>query len=196
MNPSPALTPHWFVALPLPESVRLRLDKTASAIRGELDFGKWTHPADYHITLVFLGAFPAERLTHLSEELAAVARNTVPFSLASNGLGCFGPADSPRVLWANVTGGPEPLARLQNDVETRLTQLGHTADSRPYSPHITLARKCKGSKPPQAVIAAAAQPLQQQPIVWQADELVLYASHPQAAPMYRPLARFAFGQGE
>lgn len=200
MNPSPVPSPHsiphWFIALPLPEHVCLSLDKIASALRGELDFGKWTHPADYHITLVFLGAFPTERLTQLSEELAAAARNTVPFSLASSGLGCFGHADSPRVLWANVPGELEPLARLQNDVETRLAVLGHVADNRPYSPHITLARKFKGPKPPQAVIAAAAQHLQQQPVDWLADELVLYASHPQESPMYRPLARFAFGQVE
>lgn len=196
MNPSTISKPHWFIALPLPEPVRLRLDKTASALHGELDFGKWTHPADYHITLVFLGTFPAERLERLSEELAAAARNTIPFSLASSGLGCFGHADSPRVLWANVAGGLEPLARLQNDVETRLTALGHVADNRPYSPHITLARKFKGPKPPQAVITAAAQYLQQQPADWLADELVLYASHPQESPMYRPLARFAFGQVE
>lgn len=192
MNPSAVSVPHWFIALPVPDELRTRLAEISAALRGRLDYRKWTHAADYHITLVFLGAFPAAQFERLSAELEEVARRTEPFTLVSNDLGHFGRTEMPRVLWANVAGGLEPLLRLQNDVESRLVRLGHQAENRPYSPHITLARNYAGDASPQAVIAAVADNLTQQPVVWQANEMVLFASHPGNTPMYEPLARFPF----
>ncbi|MDT2275404.1 2'-5' RNA ligase family protein [Paenibacillus larvae] len=62
---------------------------------------KWTHPADYHLTLKFLGTVDADTAGRMAPVLAEIARRTPPFELELSRLGiwvhpalpgCCGPA--------------------------------------------------------------------------------------------------------
>ena len=44
------------------------------------------------------------------------------------------------MLWVGIGGRLEPLIRLQEDVDAALGGLGFPAETRPFHPHLTLAR--------------------------------------------------------
>lgn len=56
------------------------------------------------------------------------------------GLNIFGSPKSPRIFWAQVN-EVEPLFHLQEIVHKMCLAAGFTLETRPYHPHITLARK-------------------------------------------------------
>ncbi|WP_299425406.1 RNA 2',3'-cyclic phosphodiesterase [uncultured Meiothermus sp.] len=93
-----------------------------------------------HITLLFLGEQPSDRLQEFRRTGQEVAATIPAFEVELGGTGYFPASGSPRVWFVKVTGeGLEPLARgLQQatDIKTR----------EQFHPHLTLARK-KGPAP-------------------------------------------------
>lgn len=93
-----------------------------------------------HVTLHFLGNLPTAQLAALRALRArwegcelALDRGTVwPGGIA--------------VLEASVV--PAPLQRLHADLGEELRSLGLALESRPYRPHVTLARKAFGARAP------------------------------------------------
>lgn len=173
-----------FVAIPVPEHISERLEDWTREQKEKLSFRKWSHPRDYHITLQFLGDTPAAK----HEALQAVLQEAKakPFSLALNGAGTFGPPSAPRVLWAAVSGDLEALTALHREVIKATRSIGFEPEERPYSPHITLARKFAGAgeMPPEATFSAPAL------FEWEANRFVLMRTHMNASPMYEVIGEF------
>jgi 2'-5' RNA ligase len=72
--------------------------------------------------------------------LAAAASARAPFTMALAGGGTFPPRRPARVAWIGVEAGPG-LAALQAAVSAAAVEaVGYEPESRPYNPHITLAR--------------------------------------------------------
>ena len=71
------------------------------------------------------------------ERLAGVRSSS--FAMQVQGLGCFPPRQSPRVLWAGVAKN-DALVLLRNRVEATLVRCGLESEGRKFAPHITLAR--------------------------------------------------------
>ncbi|WP_438431780.1 RNA 2',3'-cyclic phosphodiesterase [Gorillibacterium sp. sgz500922] len=179
-----------FAAVPLPSGCKTELDVRMRALHAELPFRTWPHPLDLHITLMFLGAVAEDRLPAVQEALAAAADRHAPFPLAVGRLGFFGSPASPRVLFAELEGDRTALSALAADVTSRLSAIGFPAENRPYSPHITLARRYQGGGDPGGLIRAAAEREWAEPLPFDADSVVLYRSHLGRSPMYEPLAIF------
>lgn len=144
-----------FLAIELPAEVRATLNDLQHGLQGDPALAglRWVRPDGIHLTLKFLGAVPAERVPEIE---AAVARSVVgipPFDLHLGKLGTFGSPRSPRVLWVDIAGDLDTLAKLQSQVEAELGPLGFPAEPRPFSPHLTLARV------PPELAAEAARPL-------------------------------------
>ena len=55
------------------------------------------------------------------------------------GMGFFPNERRPRVVWCGVHGS-DNLAKLARDMEARVEALGIERETRPYTPHLTLAR--------------------------------------------------------
>lgn len=62
------------------------------------------------------------------------------FDLAIESLGAFPTASRPRVIWAGLGRGLEPLTDLAGRVEGALADVGFASEDRPFSPHVTLGR--------------------------------------------------------
>ncbi|WP_058303258.1 RNA 2',3'-cyclic phosphodiesterase [Gorillibacterium timonense] len=184
---------HYFIALSLPQEVKRELSMQSRMLHDRLSFRKWTHPEDLHITLVFLGTVEEEKLEPIREELMEIAERHSPFALAASGLGTFGPSQNPRVLYSVVYGERDALARLAEDTIGRMDKLGFPAESRPYSPHITLARRYEGLSDPSGSIREVTEEELACSFGWTADSITLYRSHPGESPLYEPcfLAPFA-----
>ncbi|WP_207537335.1 RNA 2',3'-cyclic phosphodiesterase [Sabulicella rubraurantiaca] len=122
-----------FVALDLPEDVRDGLAGLAGGLPGM----RWVPPANYHLTLRFIGETPAHRAEEVDEALAAIRAK--PFELRLAGLGTFEKAG--RVHSLHVTAERTPgLSHLQSKIETALQRAGFPAEKRRFAPHVTLGR--------------------------------------------------------
>lgn len=79
-------------------------------------------------------------MSALTAALDVVTRRHAPLMLEVGAGGGFGSPRRPRVLWANVRGETERIARLHHDVEEAMTAFGLQKEARAYHPHVTLAR--------------------------------------------------------
>ncbi len=138
--------PRLFTGLQIPEEVGARL----AALRGGLPGARWVDPADYHVTLRFIGDVEP----HVADGVldALDASSAAPLRIEFEALSAFG-GDRPHSVIARVKLG-EALADLQAEQERRLRRLGLAPDLRKYAPHVTLARLNHGHAPDVAAYLA------------------------------------------
>ncbi len=133
--------PRLFVAIELPEQVRAALAELQARLRRHgLDGLRWVRPEGIHLTLKFLGETPKDRVPEIAAALDAAGKGIAPHELALGALGTFGSRNSPRVVWVDLNGDIEVLLRLQRQVDRALEAIGFPRETRPFSPHLTLAR--------------------------------------------------------
>ncbi len=122
-----------FVALDLTDDIKQQL--------GALQFGlpdaHWSKPENAHITLCFLGELPEADMVDLGVALGKIKCPT--FEVQIEGVGVFGNARRPRILWAGVKQTPE-ITHLQQKIVSVATQHGLKLEDRKFKPHITLGR--------------------------------------------------------
>jgi len=129
-----------FIAVELSEEAHRHLRNEIRRLAQTLPRLRWVEPASLHLTLAFLDELDDGQLKTASQIALEVAQTTKSFTLTIGTLGIFGPAYSPRVIWAGVDGHLQRLVDLQSRLATRLASSGFPPDDRPYSPHLTLAR--------------------------------------------------------
>jgi len=93
-----------------------------------------------HITLAFIGAVDKDKVDHYINAAASVKAKA--FHLKLNQAGCFSRA---KVLWLGCDQVEPALQDLVSSLNHALLDCGYVAEDRPYTPHVTLARKfhCK-----------------------------------------------------
>ena len=137
MPPDP--TPRLFLAL-WPD------DDTRTALLAWQQAQTWpatarlTRPDDLHLTLHFMGAVPQSALTELKHALPTPEATV---SLCLDHLDVW-PNDV-AVLCPTVT--PPALLAMHRQLADALRQCDLSVESRPYQPHVTLARRARGLQP-------------------------------------------------
>ena len=128
-----------FVAVPCGRPLARELSLRLDAASGPAPV-RWTRPDTWHLTLQFLGDWPADRLSALSEALAGL-RLQPGGVLRPTGFGGFPDLRAPRVLFLQFS-GTEPLVDLALHVRriTARVWADGPQDTRPVHPHLTLAR--------------------------------------------------------
>ncbi|HEY3062478.1 MAG TPA: RNA 2',3'-cyclic phosphodiesterase [Chloroflexota bacterium] len=126
-----------FFAVELPAEVRAALGR----LRSGGDDYRWVDAAQLHMTLAFLGEQPEEALPQLEQIGATAAGGSSAGKLRLAEAGSFGPRSAPRVLWVGLGGGLPDLLALQANLARELRAGGFVLEDRPFSPHITLARR-------------------------------------------------------
>lgn len=126
-----------FVGLDLPESVKTNLGELVANLRPAAKM-RWSPVTNLHITTKFIGEWPESRLEEMNAALAGI-KGIAPFTIDIRGLGWFPNPHRPRVFWAAVR-APQQLAQLAAATDEATFQLGVAKETRPYSPHLTLAR--------------------------------------------------------
>lgn len=125
--------PRLFVALDLPPETRADLVRILPAGGPGM---RVTPPDQMHLTLHFLG--DSER----GNAVSALQAVSVPaFFLTFAGVGQFGSLPRGVILWAGFRDSRE-LQELHAAIAQALLPTGYQPESRPYCPHLTLAR-CK-----------------------------------------------------
>ncbi|HZO88531.1 MAG TPA: RNA 2',3'-cyclic phosphodiesterase [Chthonomonadaceae bacterium] len=131
-----------FFAVLLTEEAREAVRRAQQALRasaGEKGI-KWVTPEQFHYTLKFLGETPEERMLLAIEAARLTATQSAPFSFTLAGVGAFPQPRRPQVLWIGATEGVPLLAGLAESLDRNLAERGFAAETRRFSPHLTLAR--------------------------------------------------------
>lgn len=131
--------PRLFTGLEIPHDVAFLL----SLKKGGLHGARWIDMENYHITLRFVGDVD-NRTAHEVEDALSRFSRYERFTVRLDHLGSFG-GNKPRALFAGVEPNTQ-LSRLHAAQERVLQQIGLPADSRKFSPHVTLAR-LRGTNP-------------------------------------------------
>ncbi|MGO4730809.1 RNA 2',3'-cyclic phosphodiesterase [Paenibacillus sp. 2KB_22] len=183
-----------FVAIRLPVAVQQSLQMDARLVQNKLDFRKWTDHRDYHITLQFLGDTLVSDIGHLRKALRSVADEFHAFELQLSDWGTFGLEEAPKVLWKGVSGEVDRLISLQKQIVQATSSLGFEAELRPYSPHITIARKYLGQLPGNENKGVSGVLLEHTTGVnsWMVEDIVLYVTRLGKSPMYEVVDTFSF----
>jgi 2'-5' RNA ligase len=127
-----------FVALDLPEAVRRALAELIANLKPKSRGARWVQPENLHITLKFIGHVGNEKLSPIQSALSSI-HAAQPIELYFRGVGFFPNERRPRAFWCGVAGSPN-LAELAADINRALVSLGIEAETRPFTPHLTLAR--------------------------------------------------------
>jgi 2'-5' RNA ligase len=175
----PPGTSRLFIAVPVAEEIRLAVGKLMEEVAGgpidERGPGqpRWVRVDDLHLTLRFLGATPDERQADIAAAVATAAAQTDPFRVVLSGGGAFPNAYAPRVLWIGIAEGSEDLGAIVQRLNGELAPLGWAAETRPFTPHLTLARTdgVAGADERARVLIDAARDLR---LTGQADRIILY----------------------
>lgn len=124
--------PRLFTGLSIPDHI---ID-TLSSIRGGLSGARWITPENFHVTLRFLGDIDDATAHDVFLILSRIQRTIFPITI--EGITVFG-GDRPRALVAKIVPSPA-LMELQAEHERLVRRLGLPAETRKFTPHITLAR--------------------------------------------------------
>jgi RNA 2',3'-cyclic 3'-phosphodiesterase len=125
-----------FVALELPEEIRERLKGAQDRLRSCSARLTMVEPALIHITLKFLGEVAEKDLPRLEDALRSVS--FPPFPLTVGAVTVNNPK-RPHTVWCTVSDGGKGKD-LFRQVEDALAPLGSERETRPFTPHATLAR--------------------------------------------------------
>jgi RNA 2',3'-cyclic 3'-phosphodiesterase len=130
-----------FTGLDLPGEVETQLDRLLQDLRPHAPGLNWSPLRNLHITTKFIGAWPEERLPELVQALTqAVPRPSQALEIQVRGVGWFPNPHSPRVLFAAVNGSGGELHHLAKATDEACASIGIARETKPYSPHLTLAR--------------------------------------------------------
>jgi 2'-5' RNA ligase len=161
-----------FLALMPGEALKAGLAKHSDQWHWPADAARYA-PADWHITLHFMGSVPHQRLDELRTVLAV---QFTPFDVRL-GLPELWPHGLAVLCPETV---PQALQQLHADLGHAVLGLGLRTDPRRFRPHLTLARHA----------AQARAPLLPPALDWRVEAYVLMVSTGDVRQRYRVLHRF------
>ena len=173
-----------------PPDARADLEPVVEGLRGLPGAPRWTASERWHLTLLFLGAVPEERVAALVEAAAPAVSAAGPMRLRMAGGGRFGSRRRPTVAWAGLEGDVGPLVELAARLAGAARSLGLPVEDRPFRPHLTLGRWRPGQPADGALtdrLAGYRGPS------WTVTEVALLQSHLGAAPRYETVAAWSVG---
>ena len=182
-----------FCAIDLPQDLKQKLAihigqlKNATGVKTG-----WTPVDNIHLTIKFLGNIPTSVVEKLSHAAASAVQSLSPFKLRAEHCGAFPGHGPPRVLWIGITDKSGQLTRLHTLLDEECASLGFPKESRPFHPHLTLARvrHPAGARP----LAAAHRALEFSPVEFDVTELVVIRSElGQGGSKYTTISRHAVG---
>jgi 2'-5' RNA ligase len=130
-----------FIAIELPEQIKLSISRLQEQLKSKSRAPvKWVDPGNTHLTLKFLGSINAAITGDIIKAMEAGSRDIPPVCLNVADLGVFPNNNRTQIIWVGLTGELEKLQNLQRRIDMALVSLGFPRETRPFSPHLTIAR--------------------------------------------------------
>jgi RNA 2',3'-cyclic 3'-phosphodiesterase len=142
-----------FLGVELSQDIFQKVAQLQHQLQGILPRINWIHPESIHLTLKFLGYIGEEMVETLLITIEPLLKSQSSMSVQIQGVGVFPQIRRPRILWIGCTGDVSSLVNLVSQIESSLELLGWSPESKPFHPHLTLARiKHDNSKVGRALI--------------------------------------------
>jgi 2'-5' RNA ligase len=137
-----------FIAIELPQEVRAGLHRLQTELKlPQHSFVKCVAPEGIHLTLKFLGNISPQKVSDITSVMEQASQGVSPFRLQITEVGAFPNMRQPRVLWVGIKGELDKLIAWQKRIDNGLIPLGFAKETRPFTPHLTLARLREGCSP-------------------------------------------------
>jgi RNA 2',3'-cyclic 3'-phosphodiesterase len=178
-----------FLGIALPDELQSKLDDhLRRALEPDTLPGRVVPPANWHLTLRFLGDTPPAQAEQLRRHLRGADLGP-GFAIRFGTCGAFPRAARASVLWLGIQQGAEPLGHLASVVEHAARQAGFRAENHPFRAHLTLSRL----QPPRD-LRPLLQTLPAFPEPMQVHTLTLFRSHLGRGPArYEAVEEFGLG---
>ena len=111
--------------------------------------GRPVPPANFHITLAFIGELDEREIEHLCLSVDTWLTRSLPRGAALT-LDRTGYWHKPGIYWLGPTLCPPELLRLAGKLGILSQRVGGKRDRKAFQPHITLFRGCDRAPPPPA----------------------------------------------
>jgi 2'-5' RNA ligase len=179
-EPDDPARPRLFFAVPVPDPARGLVGGVMDRVQASVADGRarirWVRVEGLHLTLRFLGPTPADRVDDLVRILDGLAAATAAFPIVIARAGAFPNPIRPRTLWLGIETGADRLADLARELEAAITADGPPLGTKPFAPHLTIART-DGLRAAGAAAAALGDAAATLEARFTADRIVLYQSH-------------------
>ncbi len=138
-----------FIAIELEEAQRSALAQAQARLKG-FSAGRlvrWVAPESIHLTIKFLGGVDAGMIPALERAVQTASAQIPPFDLTIGGIGAFPNPRRARVVWVGLSGQTLMAEQLAGRLEAECGALGFAREERPFSPHLTLGRVKRETRP-------------------------------------------------
>jgi RNA 2',3'-cyclic 3'-phosphodiesterase len=133
-----------FFAMPLPlaarDAIRAAQERMKRRANRSRLSPRWTPPDSLHVTLKFLGSLDRAVLPELIALLDAETRDLSPIDTRCTGVTGFSSPQRARVVVATLEDARGRVARLARGLEQGVERYGIAPETRPFRPHVTIAR--------------------------------------------------------
>jgi len=139
-----------FISVNCDDKVKKQLLSVQDKIKSQSVKGNFSLPENLHLTLVFIGETPEDKIQLISSVIEQALNPVVaPFTLTFSTVGCY--THSKKELWWIGTDRDDTRLNNLNTIRRRiadgLSSKGVNFDNRPFNPHITLGREIKHASP-------------------------------------------------
>ena len=148
-----------FLAVELSQELRIKLATLQQELKLRIEPEmtrdtriSWVQPASLHLTIKFIGDMDEQVIDPLRAALEQAIGSQIAVNVPLERLGAFPRPHSPRVLWVgpseNWEKGAEAkrLAEIHGAIEQACEGFSFLRETRPFSPHLTLARIKAGER--------------------------------------------------
>lgn len=155
-----------FLAVEVSQSLRTELATVQQELKRSLEERmqggtriSWAQPASIHLTLKFLGDMDEQVIDPLRAALEEAIGSQIAVTVPLERLGAFPFPQAPRVLWVGPLEKWEKgtdakrVAEIHDAIEQVCEGLHFLRETRPFSPHLTLARIKMGERHVGAALA-------------------------------------------
>lgn len=126
-----------FFALWPDDKIRQELIQLCRSLPAQAKEFRWVPPHNFHVTLVFLGSIDTNSAASIKQSVEGIA--VKPFELVFDRLSYW---NKPKAVCLTCRQPPAPeLVLLVEALGLAVARCGVQTDAKPYTPHITLARK-------------------------------------------------------
>lgn len=164
------MTKRLFIAADISEHAREVAARHIDRLKSSFESKgiSWVKPENLHITIKFLGDTEENKISEISDILAANVPEFSIFSLSVNAFQAF----AKRVLVIGMENLDREIFRLEKRLDTEFAKYGHESESRRFRPHLTIAR-LRGEA---NELTAEHIRTQIEPVAFEVRDIVLYES--------------------
>jgi 2'-5' RNA ligase len=164
-----------FLALWPDDNTRAKLEQLSQSIRSK--DALLVPPHNYHVTLVFIGRVNEVTECQIKKRIARISSST--FTITFNRFNYW---QRPKVICLTAQNPGQQIMVLAETLNSAIINVGLPTDTRPYTPHITLAKHVSTFDEPVC-----------EPIAWKAKSFCLVESCPESdGVVYKVKDQWAF----